>query len=94
MSITPLRSALETFTIGFAKEFARDGIRVNCVWPGHIYTDMHADGGEPGRADRVKDTIPDGARGTAGLGRFCHPMARGTEASFVTGTFLDATGGI
>ena len=54
------KGALETFTTGFAKEVAKEGIRVNCVRPGHIYTQMHADGGEPGRVDRVKDTIPMG----------------------------------
>lgn len=57
------KGALETFTIGFAKEVAREGIRVNCIRPGHIYTDMHASGGEPGRVDRVKDSIPMGRGG-------------------------------
>ena len=44
------KGAIETFTTGFAKEVARDGIRVNCIRPGHIYTEMHASGGEPGPA--------------------------------------------
>ncbi|MEK6393016.1 MAG: SDR family oxidoreductase, partial [Burkholderia gladioli] len=57
------KGALETFTTGLAKEVAREGIRVNCVRPGHIYTDMHASGGEPGRVDRVKDSIPMGRGG-------------------------------
>lgn len=52
------KGALETFTTGFAKEVAREGIRVNCVRPGHIYTEMHASGGEPDRVDRLKDSIP------------------------------------
>ena len=47
------KGALETFTTGFAREVARDGIRVNCIRPGHIYTEMHASGGEPGRVDRA-----------------------------------------
>ncbi|MFY3132464.1 SDR family oxidoreductase [Achromobacter ruhlandii] len=87
------KGALESFTIGFSKEVAREGIRVNCVRPGHIYTEMHASGGEPGRVDRVKDTVP--------MGRGGHPeeVARailwlaGAEASYVTGTFVDVTGG-
>ena len=87
------KGALETFTIGLAKEVARDGIRVNCIRPGHIYTDMHASGGEPGRVDRVKASIP--------MGRGGHPeeVARAIlwlaseEASYTTGTFLDVTGG-
>ena len=57
------KGAVETFTTGFAKEVARDGIRVNCIRPGHIYTDMHASGGEPGRVDRVKESIPMGRGG-------------------------------
>jgi len=87
------KGAVETFTTGFAKEAARDGIRVNCIRPGHIYTDMHASGGEADRVDRVKDSIP--------MGRGGHPeeVARAIlwlaspEASFITGTFLDVTGG-
>lgn len=87
------KGALETFTTGFAKEVARDGIRVNCIRPGHIYTDMHADGGEPGRVDRVRDTIPMGRGGQpAEVARAILWLA-GSEASFVTGTFLDVTGG-
>ena len=49
------KGAVETFTTGLAKEVARDGIRVNCVRPGHIYTDMHASGGEPGRVDKYSN---------------------------------------
>jgi NAD(P)-dependent dehydrogenase (short-subunit alcohol dehydrogenase family) len=87
------KGAVETFTIGFAKEVARDGIRVNCVRPGHIYTDMHASGGEPGRVDRVKASIPMGRGGQPDeVARAILWLASG-EASFVTGTFLDVTGG-
>ncbi|PKH16385.1 SDR family oxidoreductase [Pseudomonas fluorescens] len=87
------KGALETFTIGFAKEVAREGIRVNCVRPGHIYTEMHASGGEPGRVDRVKDSIPMGRGGQPEEVAQAILWLAGAEASFVTGTFLDVTGG-
>ncbi|MCK1274658.1 glucose 1-dehydrogenase [Bradyrhizobium sp. 61] len=87
------KGALETFTTGFAKEVARDGIRVNCVRPGHIYTDMHASGGEPGRVDRVKDSIPMGRGGQPEEVARAILWLASAEASFVTGTFLDVTGG-
>lgn len=87
------KGALETFTIGFAKEVAREGIRVNCVRPGHIYTEMHASGGEPGRVDRVKDSIPMGRGGQPEEVARAILWLASAEASFVTGTFLDATGG-
>ncbi|MDB5819505.1 MAG: sugar dehydrogenase [Rhizobacter sp.] len=87
------KGALETFTIGFAKEVARDGIRVNCVRPGHIYTDMHASGGEPGRVDRVKDSIPMGRGGQPEEVAQAILWLASAEASFITGTFLDVTGG-
>lgn len=87
------KGALETFTIGFAKEVAREGIRVNCIRPGHIYTDMHASGGESGRVDRVKDSIPMGRGGQPEEVARAILWLAGAEASFVTGTFLDVTGG-
>lgn len=87
------KGAIETFTIGFAKEVAREGIRVNCIRPGHIYTDMHADGGEPGRVDRVKDSIPMGRGGQPEEVARAILWLASAEASFITGTFLDVTGG-
>ena len=95
------KGALETFTIGFAKEVAREGIRVNCIRPGrvncirpgHIYTDMHASGGEPGRVDRVKDSIPMGRGGQPEEVARAILWLASAEASFITGTFLDVTGG-
>jgi len=87
------KGALETFTIGFAKEVAREGIRVNCVRPGHIYTEMHANGGEPDRVNRVKDSIPMGRGGQPEEVARAILWLASEEASFITGTFLDVTGG-
>ena len=52
------KGAIDTMTIGLAKEVAKEGIRVNAVRPGFIYTDIHAGGGEPDRVDRVKAPVP------------------------------------
>ena len=52
------KGAVETFTIGLAREVAEEGIRVNGVRPGFIYTDLHAEGGEPNRVERVKSLVP------------------------------------
>jgi NAD(P)-dependent dehydrogenase (short-subunit alcohol dehydrogenase family) len=80
-------------TVGLAQEVAAEGIRVNAVRPAMIYTDIHASGGEPGRVDRVKASVPM-KRGGAAL-----EVARAIlwllsdEASYSTGTFIDVTGG-
>jgi NAD(P)-dependent dehydrogenase (short-subunit alcohol dehydrogenase family) len=87
------KGAVETFTTGFAKEVARDGIRVNCVRPGHIYTDMHASGGDPGRVDRTKDLIPIGRGGQPEEVARAILWLASAEASYITGAFLDVTGG-
>jgi NAD(P)-dependent dehydrogenase (short-subunit alcohol dehydrogenase family) len=87
------KGALESFTIGLSKEVAREGIRVNCIRPGHIYTDMHASGGEPGRVDRLKESIPMGRGGQPEEVAQAILWLAGEDASFVTGTFLDVTGG-
>jgi NAD(P)-dependent dehydrogenase (short-subunit alcohol dehydrogenase family) len=86
------KGAVETFTTGFAKEVARDGIRGNCIRPGHIYTDVHASGGELGRVDRVKDSIPMGRGGRPEEVAQAILWLASAEASFVAGTFLDVTG--
>jgi NAD(P)-dependent dehydrogenase (short-subunit alcohol dehydrogenase family) len=87
------KGALDTLTIGLAKEVADEGIRVNGVRPAYIYTDMHASGGEPGRVDRVKDSVPMKRGGTADEVANAILWLLSKEASFATGTFIDVTGG-
>src|SRR4030095_9084314 len=52
------KGAIDTLTLGLAKEVATEGIRVNAVRPGPIHTDIHASGGEPDRIERVKSFVP------------------------------------
>ncbi len=87
------KGAVDTFTIGLAREVAAEGIRVNCVRPGFTYTDIHARGGEPGRVARLAHTVP--------LQRGGQPIeiARAIlwllsdDASYATGAVLDIGGG-
>lgn len=87
------KGALETLTIGLAKEVAEEGIRVNAVRPGHIYTTMHAAGGEPGRVDRVKALVPMKRGGEPDEVARAILWLLSDEASYVTGTILDVSGG-
>lgn len=87
------KGALDTLTRGLALEVAREGIRVNTVRPGFIYTDMHADGGEPGRVDRIAPTLPMGRGGQVDEVANAVTWLLGDEASYVTGTFVDVAGG-
>lgn len=87
------KAALDALTTGLAKEVAAEGIRVNGVRAGIIYSDIHASGGEPGRVDRIGPTLP--------MRRGGHPIevARAIvwllseDASYSTGTFIDVAGG-
>ncbi len=87
------KAALDTFTLGLAREVAEEGIRVNAVRPGFIYTEMHASGGEPGRVDRVKEFVPMKRGGTAEEVAEAILWLLSDAASFTTGTFLDVAGG-
>lgn len=87
------KAALDTFTIGLSKEVAAEGIRVNAVRPGLIYTDIHADGGEPGRVDRMKDTVPMQRGGQPEEVAQAILWLLSDQASYSTGTFIDITGG-
>ena len=87
------KGAINTFTIGLAREVATEGIRVNAVAPGLIETDLHASNGAPDRPDRLSPTIPMRRAGTA------DEVAEGVlwllspAASYTTGTILEIGGG-
>lgn len=87
------KGAIETFTIGLAREVAAEGIRVNAVRPGFTYTDIHADGGEPGRVDRLAPTVPMQRGGQPDEVARAILWLLSAEASYTTGTFLDVSGG-
>jgi NAD(P)-dependent dehydrogenase (short-subunit alcohol dehydrogenase family) len=87
------KGAMDTFTIGLAREVAAEGIRVNAVRPGFIYTEMHASGGEPGRVDRVKDAVPMKRGGTAAEVAQAILWLLSDESSFTTGSFIEVAGG-
>lgn len=87
------KGAIDTFTIGLAKEVAAEGIRVNAVRPGVIYTDIHASGGEPDRVERVKGAVP------MQRGGYPKEVAKAIlwllsdDASYTTGALIDVAGG-
>lgn len=87
------KGAIDTMTIGLAKEVAAEGIRVNAVRPGVIYTEIHASGGEPGRVDRVKDAVPMKRGGDASEVAQAIMWLLSDDASYTTGSFIDVTGG-
>ncbi|HCX00095.1 MAG TPA: NAD(P)-dependent oxidoreductase, partial [Pantoea sp.] len=90
------KGAMDTLTRGLSLEVAAQGIRVNGVRPGFIYTEMHADGGEPGRVDRVAGmagVIPMGRGGEAEEIAEAIAWLASEAASYITGTFIDAAGG-
>ncbi|WP_300055886.1 SDR family oxidoreductase [uncultured Roseobacter sp.] len=87
------KAAIDCFTKGLSDEVAADNIRVMAIRPGLIETELHAKGGEPGRADRLAHMVPMRRKGSA------EEVARATlwllseDASYVTGSTLDVTGG-
>ncbi len=87
------KGAIDTFTLGLAKEVAAEGIRVNGVRPGIIDTDIHASGGEPDRAQRVAPQVPMQRPGTAQEVAQAILWLMGQEASYTTGALLDVAGG-
>jgi len=87
------KGAVDTLTIGLAQELAHEGIRVNAVRPGIVYTDIHASGGEPGRVDRVKAFVPMRRGGQPEEVAHAILWLLSDEASYSTGTFVDVSGG-
>lgn len=87
------KGAIDTMTLGLSKEVATEGIRVNAVRPGFIYTEMHASGGEPNRVDRVKEFVPMKRGGQAIEVAYAILWLLSDEASYATGTFIDLAGG-
>ena len=87
------KGAIDTFTIGLAKEVAQEGIRVNAVRPGIIDTDIHASGGQPDRASQLAPLVPMQRAGSA------HEVAKAIlwlmtdDSSYTTGSFVDVAGG-
>lgn len=87
------KGALDSLTRGLALEVAQEGIRVNAVRPGFIHTRMHADGGEPGRVDRVKAAVPMRRGGQPEEVAAAILWLLSDEASYSTGGFVDVAGG-
>lgn len=87
------KGAMDTLTKGLSIEVAGEGIRVNCVRPGFIYTEMHADGGEANRVDRIKASLPMQRGGEPEEVAAAIVWLLSDEASYSTGSFLDLAGG-
>jgi NAD(P)-dependent dehydrogenase (short-subunit alcohol dehydrogenase family) len=87
------KGAMDTLTTGLALEVADEGIRVNAVRPGLIYTDMHASGGEPGRVDRLKSALPLQRGGQPEEVAAAIAWLASDEAGYSTGAFIDVAGG-
>ena len=90
---TASKGAIDTLTTGLSLEVADEGIRVNCVRPGFIYTDMHFDGGEPGRIERVEELIPMKKGGSTEEVANAIYWLSSEDASYSTGSFSDLAGG-
>ena len=87
------KGAIDTLTLGLAKELGAEGVRVNAIRPGLIDTDIHASGGEPDRARILGATAPMGRPGTAEEIAEAAVWLISDAASYVTGALLDVAGG-
>ncbi|WP_437298231.1 SDR family oxidoreductase [Sorangium sp. So ce426] len=87
------KAAVDTLTIGLAKEVAAEGIRVNAVRPGIIATDIHASGGDPGRVERLQASLPLGRAGSPEEVAHAILWLASSESSYCTGSLLDVAGG-
>ena len=88
------KGAIDTFTLGVARELATEGIRVNAVRPGMIDTEIHAEGGDPERIKRAKDVVPMKRAGEAEEVARAILWLASDAASYTTGTVLDVSGGV
>ncbi|MES2076029.1 MAG: SDR family oxidoreductase [Pseudomonadota bacterium] len=86
------KGAVDTLTLGLSKEVAAEGIRVNCVRPGLIYTDIHASGGDADRVARMAASVPMGRGGQPEEVAEAILWLLSPAASYVSGTFIDAAG--
>jgi len=87
------KGAIDTFTVGLAKEVALEGIRVNAVRPGIIETEIHASGGQPDRIRQMAPLVPMQRAGSAEEVAQAIVWLLSDDASYTTGTLLDVTGG-
>ncbi len=87
------KGAIETFTIGLAKEIAAEGIRVNAVRPGLIETDIHASGGAPDRARQMAPLVPMQRPGSAAEVAEAIVWLLSDASSYTTGSIIESTGG-
>lgn len=87
------KGAIDTFTVGLAREVAEEGIRVNAVRPGIIATDIHASGGQPDRIERVRPLVPMKREGRPEEVAFAILWLLSDEASYATGAIIDVSGG-
>lgn len=87
------KGAIDTLTVGLAKEVALEGIRVNGVRPGVIHTEIHASGGEPDRVERVKAAVPMKRGGTPEEVARAILWLLSEESSYCTGASIDVSGG-
>ncbi|MFO1272010.1 MAG: SDR family oxidoreductase [Rubrivivax sp.] len=87
------KGAVDTFTLGLAREVAAEGVRVNAVRPGIIETEIHASGGQPDRARQLAPQVPMQRAGSADEVAAAICWLLSAEASYTTGAVLDVTGG-
>jgi NAD(P)-dependent dehydrogenase (short-subunit alcohol dehydrogenase family) len=87
------KGAIDTMTLGLAREVADEGIRVNAVRPGLIDTDIHASGGRPDRVAAMRDAIPMRREGTAAETALAIAWLCGPESSYTTASFTEVSGG-
>jgi NAD(P)-dependent dehydrogenase (short-subunit alcohol dehydrogenase family) len=87
------KGAIDTMTLGLAREVAAEGIRVNAVRPGFVHTELHANAGDPGRLERLREGIPMKRGGDPDEVARAILWLASDEATYTTGALLDVSGG-